>query len=167
MWKTIIKKCFKDILLTSTLMIFLVIIFYSVIPIFHLDIEHKLFFYESIFSIIRYMLVVVAIGSLIENIITEFELISSNKWIRRLIIISVAILLVLIALYWSGFFSGVSSWGVLAVMVFVSAFGALASMVGYVIEDKRRKKEIADINERLNELNPKETNESNRDFAAR
>ena len=157
MWKTIIKKCWKDVFTLAAIMMFLLIGTYSIMPFSNVCEEHQLLFFELLYRSTRCAIVVVAIGSLIENIITEFELFSANKWIRRTIIISIGILLASISMWMviCGSFSAFPSGLLLVSLIFVGVVGAILSVIGYFIEDKRRKKEIADINERLNTLNSK------------
>ena len=157
MWKTIIKKCWKDVFMSAALMMFLLIGVYSLMPLSNICEKHRLLFYELLFPLMRCMLIVVAIGSLFEHIITEFELFSTNKWIRRAIIIMIAIFLAIISI-WVCIRRGVPAFPrglLLGSLIFVGAVGAILSVVGYFLEDKRCKKEIADINERLNALNSK------------
>ena len=49
-------------------------------------------------------------------------------------------------------------------ILYLVVVGGIASFTAFLVEDKRRKKEIKDINEKLNELNREESEKGNMEW---
>ena len=154
MLKTILKKSFVDI--SASFMIILVsFIFVSFYPhIMNYTSEQRLFFYDHLMRVILGLAVFTVLFVLANNIITQLRLFSSKKILQNIIRIVIfaclAFSVELISFY--PLLSFLSQNFILNGLITIVFIGVIFMLIGLVIEDKIRKKDVEAINKRLNEL---------------
>ncbi len=154
MLKNILRKSFVDI--SASFMIILVsFIFVSFYPhIMNYTSEQRLFFYDFLVRIILGLAVFTVLAVLANNIITQLRLFSSKKILQNVIRIVIfaclAFSIELIIFY--PLFSFLSQSFILTGLIIIVSIGIIFMIIGLVIEDKIRKKDVEAINKRLNEL---------------
>ena len=154
MLKNILKKSFADIS-ASFLIILVCFIFASFYPhIMNYTSEQRLFFYDLLVRGILGLAVFTVLAVLASNIITQLRLFSSKKILQNVIRIVVfaclAFSIELIIFY--PLFSFLSQSFILNGLIIIVSIGIIFMIIGLVIEDKMRKKDVEAINKRLNEL---------------
>ena len=154
MLKNILKKSFVDI--SASYMIILVsFIFVSFYPhIMNYTSEQRLFFYDLLVRGILGLAVFTVLAVLASNIITQLRLFSSKKILQNVIRIVIfaclAFSIELIIFY--PLFSFLSQSFILNGLIIIVSIGIIFMIIGLVIEDKMRKKDVEIINKRLSEL---------------
>ena len=154
MLKNILKKSFADIS-ASFLIILVCFIFASFYPhIMNYTSEQRLFFYDLLVRGILGLAVFTVLAVLASNIITQLRLFSSKKILQNVIRIVVfaclAFSIELIIFY--PLFSFLSQSFILNGLIIIVSIGIIFMIIGLVIEDKMRKKDVEAINKRLNEI---------------
>ena len=154
MLKNILKKSFADIS-ASFLIILVCFIFASFYPhIMNYTSEQRLFFYDLLVRVILGLAVFTVLAVLASNIITQLRLFSSKKILQNVIRIVIfaclAFSIELIIFY--PLFSFLSQSFILNGLIIIVSIGIIFMIIGLVIEDKMRKKDVEAINKRLNEL---------------
>ncbi len=157
MFKKIVKHIAKDVMFTLGLSALLMILLTYMPFIQNLCTEHRLDVYEGMIKIAEGAVLLAGLISMIEVIILELELFSKNKWIRRSIAIFIAIALGFVFLYVYGFFAYCPQNILIPLATFFVIVSVGISVCGYCVEDKRQKRDIASINEKLKEMNNSNT----------
>ena len=150
MFKNIVKKSFEDIS-ASSLIIMVCFIFASFFPTFMKYTEaQRLFFYDLLVKIIFGLSIIASLGIFAYHFIMHADYFSASKTARRGIsIIVVALLTIFVNL---SVFAVIPKNYVLVSIAFIVILGVTGMIVGFIIEDKARKKDIEVINKRLNEI---------------
>jgi len=164
MWKNIFKKSLRDVLRVCAIFMGILLILYSIMPFLPICTVHRLFLYEQVLNVIRCVLITAVLGGLFEYITEEFLLFSQKRWIRRGIVFSVFIILMTVNFTLAGVFSIIPSKILPLLILYLVVVGGIASFTAFLVEDKRRKKEIKDINEKLDELNREESEKGNMEW---
>lgn len=154
MLKNILKKSFVDISV-SYMIILVSFIFVSFYPhIMNYTSEQRLFFYDLLVRAILGLAVFTVLAVLASNIITQLRLFSSKKILQNVIRIVIfaclAFSIELIIFY--PLFSFLSQSFILNGLIIIVSIGIIFMIIGLVIEDKMRKKDVEIINKRLSEL---------------
>ena len=154
MLKNIVKKSFADISV-SFLIIMVCFIFASFFPSFmEYTAAQRLFFYDLLIRIILGLSIVASLGIFAYHFIMHADYFSASKTARRGIsIIVVALLTIFVNL---SVFAVIPKNYVLVSIAFIVILGVTGMIVGFIIEDKARKKDIEVINKRLNEIKEEE-----------
>ena len=150
MLKNIVKKSFADISV-SFLIIMVCFIFASFFPSFmEYTAAQRLFFYDLLIRIILGLSIVASLGIFAYHFIMHADYFSASKTVRRgLSVLVVALLTMFVNL---SVFAVIPQNYVLIGIAFIVIFAATGMIVGFIIEDKARKKDIEVINKRLNEI---------------
>ena len=150
MLKSIVKKSFADIS-ASSLIIMVCFIFASFFPTFmEYTAAQRLFFYDLLVRVILGLSIIASLGIFLHHFIMHSDYFSASKTARRGIsIIVVALLSTFVNL---SVFAVIPKNYVLIGIAFIVILGATGMIVGFIIEDKARKKDIEVINKRLNEI---------------
>ena len=150
MLKNIVKKSFADISV-SFLIIMVCFIFASFFPSFMKYTEaQRLFFYDLLVKIIFGLSIIASLGIFAYHFIMHADYFSASKTVRRgLSVLVVALLTIFVNL---SVFAVIPQNYVLIGIACIVILAATGMIVGFIIEDKARKKDIEVINKRLNEI---------------
>ena len=150
MFKKIMKKSFADIS-ASFLIILVCFIFASFFPTFmEYTAAQRLFFYDLLVRVILGLSIIASLGIFSHHFIMHSDYVSASKTVRRGIsVLVVALLTIFINLC---VFSVLPQNYVLIGIAFIVILGVAGMIVGFIIEDKARKRDIEVINKRLNEI---------------
>ena len=150
MLKNIVKKSFADISV-SFLIIMVCFIFASFFPSFmEYTAAQRLFFYDLLVKIIFGLSIVASLGIFAYHFIMHADYFSASKTVRRgLSVLVVALLTMFVNL---SVFAVIPQNYVLIGIACIVILAATGMIVGFIIEDKARKKDIEVINKRLNEI---------------
>ena len=154
MLKTILKKSFEDIAVSS--MIILICFFFAAFfPHFmNYTPAQRLFFYDLLVRFVLGLSIIATLGVISYHFIMITDLFSIKKSVRRAISV---LMFALLAFFghlsvFSSFFSFLPTSYVLIGIAIIAILGATGTIVGFIIEDKVRRNDIDQINKRLNEL---------------
>ena len=150
MLKNILKKSFVDIS-ASFMIILICFIFASFFPHFmNYTPAQRLFFYDLLVRVVLGLAIIAVLGIITHYFIMKTDLLSVKKSVRQGIsILVVALLTIFINL---SVFAVIPKNYVLIGIAFIVILAATGMIVGFIIEDKGRKKDIEVINKRLNEI---------------
>ena len=150
MLKNIVEKSFADISV-SFLIIMVCFIFASFFPSFmEYTAAQRLFFYDLLVKIILGLSIIASLGIFAYHFIMQADFFSASKTVRRgLSVLVVALLTIFVNL---SVFAVIPQNYVLIGIAFIVILAATGMIVGFIIEDKARKKDIEVINKRLNEI---------------
>ena len=150
MLKNILKKSFVDIS-ASFMIILICFIFASFFPHFiNYTPAQRLFFYDLLVRVVLGLVIIAVLGIMTHHFIMKTDLLSVKKSVRQGIsILVVALLTIFINL---SVFAVIPKNYVLIGIAIIVILGATGMIVGFIIEDKVRRKDIEQINRRLNEI---------------
>ena len=150
MLKNILKKSFADIS-ASFLIIMVCFLFASLFPHFmNYTPTQRLFFYDLLVRVVLGLSIIATLGIIAYHFIMKTDLLSIKKSIRQGIsVLVVALLTIFVNL---SVFSVIPKNYILIGVVFITLLGTIGTIVGFIIENKTLKKDIKEINQRLNEL---------------
>ena len=150
MLKNILKKSFVDIS-ASFMIILICFIFASFFPHFmNYTPVQRLFFYDLLVRVVLGLAIIAVLGIITHHFIMKTDLLSVKKSVRQGIsILVVALLTIFINL---SVFAVIPKNYVLISIAIIVVLGATGMIVGFIIEDKVRRKDIEQINRRLNDL---------------
>lgn len=151
MLKNILKKSFIDISV-SFMIILICFLFASFFPHFmNYTSAQRLFFYDLLVRAVLGLSIIAILGIISHHFIMKTDRISAQKSVRQAIsVLVIALLTVFVNL---SVFSVIPKMYVLIGTSIIGVLGVVGMIVGFIIEDKTRKKDIEVINKRLNELN--------------
>lgn len=151
MLKNILKKSFIDIS-ASFMIILICFLFASFFPHFmNYTSAQRLFFYDLMVRAVLGLSIIAILGIISHHFIMKTDRISAQKSVRQAIsVLVIALLTVFVNL---SVFSVIPKMYVLIGTSIIGVLGVVGMIVGFIIEDKTRKKDIEVINKRLNELN--------------
>lgn len=151
MLKNILKKSFIDIS-ASFMIILICFLFASFFPHFmNYTSAQRLFFYDLLVRAVLGLSIIAILGIISHHFIMKTDRISAQKSVRQAIsVLVIALLTVFVNL---SVFSVIPKMYVLIGTSIIGVLGVVGMIVGFIIEDKTRKKDIEVINKRLNELN--------------
>ena len=151
MLKNILKKSFIDIS-ASFMIILICFLFASFFPHFmNYTSAQRLFFYDLLVRAVLGLSIIAILGIISHHFIMKTDRISAQKSVRQAIsVLVIALLTVFVNL---SVFSVIPKMYVLIGTSIIGGLGVVGMIVGFIIEDKTRKKDIEVINKRLNELN--------------
>ena len=111
----------------------------------------RLFFYDLLVRAVLGLSIIAILGIISHHFIMKTDRISAQKSVRQAIsVLVIALLTVFVNL---SVFSVIPKMYVLIGTSIIGGLGVVGMIVGFIIEDKTRKKDIEVINKRLNELN--------------
>lgn len=144
------KKSFADISV-SALIIMVCFIFASFFPNFMKYTEaQRLFFYDLLVRIILGLSIIASLGIFAYHFIMHADYFSASKTVRRgLSVLVIALLTIFVNL---SVFAVIPQNYVLIGIAFIVILTATGMIVGFIVEDKARKKDIEVINKRLSEI---------------
>jgi hypothetical protein len=148
MIKEILKKSILSTLIAQGLILSLILL----LSLFHPNLqpihEHRVLIYDNLFEILRTITCVVFLGALFEETMRSLQFFSAFKWLQRGSVIFVSIILFLI------FFGRMDLIGIPAAFItpVATISGALGGVLAYIMEDISTKRNAAQINRRLTEL---------------
>ena len=150
MLKTILKKSFVDISV-SFMIILICFIFAAFFPHFmNYTPAQRLFFYDLLVRVVLGLSIIAIFGIISHHFIMKTDLLSIKKSIRQAIsVFVVALLTIFVNL---SVFSVIPKNYTLIGIVFITLLGISGMLVGFIIEEKIRKKDIEKINKRLSEI---------------
>ena len=151
--KKALKKWITELLMAlGGLAIF--ITFLSVIPdLFESNYptqEHRQQYFNFLFQVMQFVILTIPLASLVEAIIMEYQLFSKNLTVRRAINLIIGICICLCGLNIFDFFS--KDFRSLITILFLTLC-PVGALIACIIEDRKKKKDIYDINNRLSQLN--------------
>ena len=148
--KNIIKKSFADIAVSFSI-ILLGFLFASLVPHFmSYTPAQRLFFHDLLARVIWGLSIISTLGIISHHFIMMSEILTAKRVVRRGIsVFTVALIAIFVNL---SVFSIIPLPHVFVGIVLIVLLGVAGMIVGFIIEDKSRKKDIAVINKRLNEL---------------
>ena len=151
MLKNILKKSFIDIS-ASFMIILICFLFASFFPHFmNYTAAQRLFFYDLLVRAVLGLSIIAILGIISHHFIMKTDRIPAKKSVRQAIsVLVIALLTVFVNL---SVFSVIPKMYVLIGTSIIGVLGVVGMIVGFIIEDKTRKKDIEVINKRLNELN--------------
>ena len=151
MLKNILKKSLVDIS-TSFMIILICFIFAAFFPRFmNYTPAQRLFFYDLLVRVVLGLSSIAVLGIISHHFIMKTDLLSIKKSVRQAIsVLVVALLTIFVNL---SVFSVIPKMYVLIGTSIIGVLGVVGMIVGFIIEDKTRKKDIEVINKCLNELN--------------
>ena len=148
MVKQILKKSILSTLIAQGLILSVALL----LSLFHPNLqpthEHRVLIYDNLFEIMRTMTCVVFLGALFEETVKTLQFFSAFKWLQRGCIVLVSIVLLLI------FFSRIDLIGIPTSSITRDATisGVVGCVLFYIAEDISAKRNAAQINRRLAEL---------------
>ena len=150
MLKTILKKSFVDISI-SFMIILICFIFAAFFPYFmNYTPAQRLFFYDLLVRVVLGLAIIAILGIITHNFIMKTDLLSVKKSVRQGIsILVVASLTIFVNL---SVFSVIPKNYTLVGIVFITLLVIVGMVVGFILEEKMQKKDIEEINKRLNEI---------------
>ena len=150
MLKTILKKSFVDISV-SFMIILICFIFAAFFPHFmNYTPAQRLFFYDLLVRVVLGLAIIAILGIITHHFIMKTALLSIKKSVRQAIsVLVVASLTIFVNL---SVFSVIPKSYILVGIDFITLLGIVGMIVGFIIEDKTQKKDIEEINKRLNEI---------------
>ncbi len=152
MLKKILKKSFSDICASFSI-ILIVFLTSAYFPSYMNYTPHqRLFFYEMLFKVILGLVIIATVGTFINHFIMEFELFSKKEFMRRSIIVVIIALLSVVVVLSVFSILPLSKTYVITGVIIIVLLGVIGATIGFIIENKKRKKDIEAINERLIKL---------------
>ena len=150
MLKNILKKSFAEVIV-SFFIILLGFLFASLVPHFmSYTPAQRLFFHDLLARVIWGLSIISTLSIISHHFIMMSELIPAKRVVRRSIsVLTVALIAIFVNLSVFSIIPLPYVFGGIVLIVLLSVAGMI---VGFIIEDKIRKKDIAVINKRLNEL---------------
>ena len=150
MLKNILKKSLVDIS-ASFMIILICFIFAAFFPHFmNYTPAQRLFFYDLLVRVVLGLSIIAVLGIISHHFIMKTDLLSIKKSVRQAIsVLVVALLTIFVNL---SVFSVIPINYTFAGVVFIMLLGIAGMVVGFIIEEKMRKNDIAKINKRLNEI---------------
>ena len=150
MLKNILKKSLVDIS-ASFMIILICFIFAAFFPHFmNYTPAPRLFFYDLLVRVALGLSIIAVLGIILHHFIMKTDLLSIKKSIRQAIsVFVVALLTIFVNL---SVFSVIPKNYTLIGIVFITLLGISGMLVGFIIEEKIRKKDIEKINKRLSEI---------------
>ena len=150
MLKNILKKSLVDIS-ASFMIILICFIFAAFFPHFmNYTPAQRLFFYDLLVRVVLGLSSIAVLGIISHHFIMKTDLLSIKKSVRQAIsVLVVALLTIFVNL---SVFSVIPINYTFAGVVFIMLLGIAGMVVGFIIEEKMRKNDIAKINKRLNEI---------------
>ena len=150
MLKNILKKSFVDIS-ASFMIILICFIFAAFFPHFmNYTPAQRLFFYDLLVRVVLGLSIIAVLGIILHHFIMKTDLLSIKKSIRQAIsVFVVALLTIFVNL---SVFSVIPKNYTLLGIVFITLLGISGMLIGFIIEEKIRKKDIEKINKRLSEI---------------
>lgn len=152
MLKKILKKSFSDICASFSIILVAFLISSYFPHYMNYPPHQKLFFYEMLFKVILGLVIIATVGTFINHFIMEFELFSKKKFMRRSIFVVIIALLSVVVNLSVFFILPLSKTYVVTGVIIIVLLGVIGATIGFIIENKKRKKDIEAINERLIKL---------------
>ena len=110
----------------------------------------RLFFYDLLVRVVLGLSIIAVLGIISHHFIMKTDLLSIKKSVRQAIsVLVVALLTIFVNL---SVFSVIPINYTFAGVAFIMLLGIAGMVVGFIIEEKMRKNDIAKINKRLNEI---------------
>ena len=110
----------------------------------------RLFFYDLLVRVVLGLSIIAILGIISHHFIMKTDLLSIKKSVRQVIsVLVVALLTIFVNL---SVFSVIPTNYTLVGIVFITLLGIAGMIVGFIIEDKVRRKDIEVINKRLSEI---------------
>lgn len=150
MLKNILKKSFVDIS-ASFMIILICFIFAAFFPRFmNYTPAQRLFFYDLLVRVVLGLSIIAVLGIISHHFIMKTDLLFMKKSIRQaLSVLVVALLTIFVNL---SVFSVIPKNYTIVGIVFITLLVIAGMVVGFIFEEKMQKKDIEEINKRLNEL---------------